>query len=410
MKISALNENYRQMASPASTRASFKGKYQLNRELTKKIADHSDGFVKFLTKLGKNNGEILNTVVTAIGTAFVAPIFIAFNPISKEDKETKIYSALRQPISAVIAVAIQIGVNTKFNNWMNKLASTGQLDRANLVAKPQNSYLKQILKLEKPNLSKDDIAKNIEKKQDGAFWREVENLRVKLKNEKIDYKDLIDPSTYKDAKSQVEKEIKAHGEALRQKVGKSAKEVEELKNLDGLSKNELKHLVDDRTVKRATEIVQSQMKQEAKIKLRIGRLAASGKSFEQVLAELNAQNEGIKKRIVKSDGKAKSILENSSKQLKDVIDKLEGAGGFDKVKNVGKNYKEVLQSVKIKKLVKVGINNSEEVLKSSKKWGGIVLSLATLPVSCGILNWAYPRIMEKVMPEVSHAKKAKEAK
>ena len=38
--------------------------------------------------------------------------------------------------------------------------------------------------------------------------------------------------------------------------------------------------------------------------------------------------------------------------------------------------------------------------------GGIVISLLTLPFACGILNWSYPRIMEKIMPEVANKKKA----
>ena len=37
---------------------------------------------KALFWLNKHNGEIANNVVIALGTAFVAPIFIAFNPFS----------------------------------------------------------------------------------------------------------------------------------------------------------------------------------------------------------------------------------------------------------------------------------------------------------------------------------------
>ena len=41
-------------------------------------------------EVGENNGENLNNVVTAIGTAGVAPIFIVNNPLAKEDKKTKV--------------------------------------------------------------------------------------------------------------------------------------------------------------------------------------------------------------------------------------------------------------------------------------------------------------------------------
>ena len=37
---------------------------------------------------------------------------------------------------------------------------------------------------------------------------------------------------------------------------------------------------------------------------------------------------------------------------------------------------------------------------------GLVVTLLTLPITCGILNWAYPRIMEKIMPDMAAKKKA----
>ena len=80
----------------------FKGKSDWSK-LGKDVSKKSKFIPKALTYLGQNDGEILNTVVTAVGTSVVAPIFIAGNPLSKEDKETKWYSAMRQPISAVIA-------------------------------------------------------------------------------------------------------------------------------------------------------------------------------------------------------------------------------------------------------------------------------------------------------------------
>jgi hypothetical protein len=41
---------------------------------------------------------------------------------------------------------------------------------------------------------------------------------------------------------------------------------------------------------------------------------------------------------------------------------------------------------------------------------GLVVTLATLPFTCGFLNWVYPRIMEKIMPEMSAKKKEVETK
>ena len=91
----------------------FRAKFN-NRKINEEIAKKSDIVSRALTYLGQNDGEILNTLVTAVGTAVVAPIFIAGNPFSKEDKETKWYSAMRQTISAIIAMAMQLSVNSIF--------------------------------------------------------------------------------------------------------------------------------------------------------------------------------------------------------------------------------------------------------------------------------------------------------
>ena len=41
-----------------------------------------------------------------------------------------------------------------------------------------------------------------------------------------------------------------------------------------------------------------------------------------------------------------------------------------------------------------------------KQKSGLVVGLAILPFTCGLLNWAYPRIMEEWFPNLAHSKKA----
>lgn len=444
MKVSDLNQNFSANAYTPKANVAFKGVRQINRDLTKQISESSPGLIKFLTKLGKNNGEILNTVVTAIGTAFVAPIFIAFNPFSKEDKDTKVYSALRQPISAVIAVLIQIGVISKFNNWLDHVASVDILQ-----SKPQVSYLKKMLKWQQPGISKDAIANQIEKIQDDAFWNEVNTQREKLKNADIDYKTLIDANAYKTAQGNVLDEFKSE--------------------IKGMSKKEAKKFIDEETMKRAAQNIEAEVYDEAVVKERIAKLAQGSTPFDEalrglkehrstqidefvdkilkdvksgekvdkktltsVMEKLMESNKSIKEffkdlrldkdqaeleKIIKKELKALLSSGDYSEQVRElrranrVIEKLDNSGAFEKCKKyLGKRFDEILQSVKIKRMVKATINNGEGVLKCTKKWGGLVLSLLTLPVSCGLLNWAYPRIMEKVMPQVAQKKKAKEVK
>ncbi len=83
---------------------------------------------------------------------------------------------------------------------------------------------------------------------------------------------------------------------------------------------------------------------------------------------------------------------------------------FASTKNIGNTYEEVLHNVKIKKLVRSRLSDAKRVFKTMNTQMGLVVTLATLPFTCGFLNWAYPRIMEKIMPEMSAKKKEIEEK
>ena len=77
--------------------------YTKIRELSDAIYENSSGARKRLMDMYVKSGENLNNMVTALGTAFVAPIFIAFNPASKEDKEesnSKSYKDASNTLSA----------------------------------------------------------------------------------------------------------------------------------------------------------------------------------------------------------------------------------------------------------------------------------------------------------------------
>lgn len=77
----------------------------------------------------KFQGDIANVIITAIGTGFFAPVMIAKNPLSNQDKDTKTYAAWRQPISAVIAVVTQVGITKQVGNIIKGLAKEGKLGK-----------------------------------------------------------------------------------------------------------------------------------------------------------------------------------------------------------------------------------------------------------------------------------------
>jgi len=97
---------------------------------------------KALARLSGTAGEAQNIIFIGVGTALVAPIFIAYNPLSKQDEKTKKYSALRQPISAVIATATGLGINMPVTAAFNKMAAQGKLQKFNMEAKPPSDFLK----------------------------------------------------------------------------------------------------------------------------------------------------------------------------------------------------------------------------------------------------------------------------
>lgn len=100
-----------------------KGTPNFGASHTKQITEslHHAKTIKFMEGLEWLKGEIGGILITALGTGLVAPIFIGFNPFVKapknatpeqkeENKNTKLYTAMRQPISAALAIIFQASV------------------------------------------------------------------------------------------------------------------------------------------------------------------------------------------------------------------------------------------------------------------------------------------------------------
>jgi hypothetical protein len=63
------------------------------------------------------------------GKGVVLPLAIVFNNFSKEPREQKVYSAIKNPVTAVIQLGIQVPVFYAIWNGVGKLANRGLLDR-----------------------------------------------------------------------------------------------------------------------------------------------------------------------------------------------------------------------------------------------------------------------------------------
>jgi len=159
-RIYSVNQNYQQKTASLKQNRQWQGKNPSFASAVNVEKDIMEGVekkiderfshkpvqkaVNFFSKLfAKNEGEVQTQVINAAFTATLAPFFIAFNPFSKQDKKTKEYTALRQPISAVIAITGGYALTTVTNSWVEKLGSEGSFGKfIDMRMAPDKNYLK----------------------------------------------------------------------------------------------------------------------------------------------------------------------------------------------------------------------------------------------------------------------------
>ena len=108
--------------------------------------------IKRMVKIHEGMGEVQNQLINAVGTGLVAPLFIKYNPISDTDENTRTYTAWRQPVSAVLAVATQAAIVVPFNSLIKKLSDVGFLPVShNSTLFPSDDYVKAIIKKQNPD-------------------------------------------------------------------------------------------------------------------------------------------------------------------------------------------------------------------------------------------------------------------
>lgn len=154
-KIQVIQPNYQQQKvsqniTNFASRQSFSGNASDEVELVKEVVTKVDSsfgpvgkIVKGISKfLDEYAGEKENQLINAVFTTSLAPLMIAFNPFSKSDEKTKKYTALRQPISAAIAISGGLAMTEGVNYFMNKMVSEGYLPFIDCRLEPDKEYLK----------------------------------------------------------------------------------------------------------------------------------------------------------------------------------------------------------------------------------------------------------------------------
>lgn len=164
MEVGKIQQNYtaprRNLKKEATP--NFTGAASLGKQITNSLSGKNA--IERMKKLEWLKGEIGGILITALGTGLVAPIFIGFNPFvkapkdaTKEQKEdvknTKLYTAMRQPISAVLAILFQVSALKPIDKFLDNLFNKEQyakhfnlhVDQSAINSK---SYVKSLVKEE----------------------------------------------------------------------------------------------------------------------------------------------------------------------------------------------------------------------------------------------------------------------
>lgn len=379
-----------------------------------------------LNFLSKTVGEAQNLLIIAFGTAFVCPLFIAFNPFSKQDKKTKKYSAARQPISAVISTAIAWGFNNRVDSWLRKSIAAGKkgtIDRFNMEAKPPieflNSKYSRIIK--KFGKLKDSDKKYFDLVNADGQIETVQDFKTKFPHSDDFQKAvhaitlrqagiaLLNPDNPTGLLHKTVKEFLIENPNLRFELNPADSKI---LNPD-LTKHKLENIL---AIDFLKELGFS--KKEA-IEKRVRTFLGNNFYRDKIRFDSNER-----KFIVRTSELFISPTERDKptitlKYLFKVLDIEDNFYKNHKIldKSIDKFLLWIKDKLEIpipdkefleKHATQIVDNNMERMssdFKAYTKMQGIVLSLLTLPFSCSLLNWAYPRIMEKCCPSLCTSNK-----
>lgn len=440
---------YNQPRNNENKNVAFKGKYTA-ADVGKELDKYMPGKIRFMKKLSDGLGEVQNTIINAIGTGLIAPVFIKYNFLSDTDEDTRTYSAWRQPISAVLTVATQCAVVVPFNKVVAEMVNKGVLDDDyNRTAFKEGDALRKELKKQHPDYTKAQI---------DAEVKRLEKLQEEKLINDIRHKNTVEITKYKkEGTFNVDKGV--YNNAVEGAIDR----------IIGLEKAELKRLKEEKTVYRVRrrefyrthsketfdfineleEITsKSDMKEVQKaLKEKIKSLKGNKEKEElrriaqEVLGLSNSATEESKASIIKAMQdkltKVRTTAEKYSKlpdkaaveqaiqeEIKNRISSVEGTLSFyERAKAAikeGKTVKEIeamfaTEAKANKRLANKEITFAKEVAEmfkkqvkgnigSVKQMGGLIVGLAMIPVACTLLNIIYPLFMDAVFPNLSHGK------
>lgn len=427
-------------------------------------------------------GEIGGILITALGTGLVAPIFIGYNPFvkppknatpeeKKENENTKLYTAMRQPISAVLAIIFQAsvqkyidkGLDSVFNNPKFSSVAGLHVDQQELNTKTyiQSNIKKEMQKEGKTKPSWIKALFNSDAKAERKKYIEDFDARVKAQQEaqleavakkfqetgkiNIGKKHLDFPTTAELVNKQIDTYIN-DARALQKShetIGKYLNRAELLIN----NEKDIRDIFGQITEKNVTADVQKLLgKQETnpEIKtllqeilnkpedLRYSRVQRTLQRIDCIKIMCNGnfsrdtyrnalldRNKVLADRIVELTAAKVDPKAANEQTIQKAIEKIAKQCSFEDVE--GSIAKSVLCDTdtfskdinkltkKIYKDIATGYKKLvEHSYKGVNQFTKIGVGvLITLPITCTALNWVYPRFMDLFFPELSGAKDKK---
>jgi len=318
----------------------------------------------------KDVSEITNAFIAAIGTGIIAPAIIMVSPGKgdKEDQDKKFFQAIRQPLSAGLALAFQVPMTMLLNRGFDNLAYVKKASMfddeviGSLI--PDKKYLKK-------GITKAEV-QEMQAKFDDII--EGKSLRQELENKiREEYKDVgLDVSDEELAK-RVKKD---KDKFLRDKI------VDE--KHDNLLRAKVQELKDKHFVINDTDLVTDDYRSAVKEKLRYK----------------DAYNEIAKKPELKLSWFDKTIkmMGFSNKRIKN-LEEAQKAFTTEKGLELLREDKPKIFTDQMEKLKKFLENKNKEAQKTfqgKKYWFSLLVNLFMVTASCYALNWAHPRLKEQI--------------
>lgn len=425
---------------------------------------------KALKWLSDTQGEIQTQGINNLFTATLAPAMIAFNPFAKQDENTKKYTAWRQPISAVIAMTAGLGMTYGINGFMENLYNQGYFESIDLRVEPSKDYLKKAYKKHCKETGKTyskgglkDYSEKFNEKRLDFFTalttENPDNIKFNPETKAIlvngqDIQEGVDKALRVpgfETKEALDKYLSVNnyhqrtfGDFLTERFGfefypsgdlkpkVTGAKLSEIKAMDFLKEMGLvDEKVTETALRRSLGIFQQDrkvpeyiknLKEEANVNM---SLKGAKKELE-IRGKLDTRNtqaymgEELGKSKLTTMGqlfhqyniddmhanpKGLSLPELTKKPLKEALvvfkelfekSKLEGFKSGQDASHFGKN------------ILKNSVKRMAENAKNYKNYTGIAFNLITTAISCTILNWAYPRIMERFFPELTKSEKKPE--